>query len=361
MDEQDRRNSFDLLRLFAAFCVFFGHQIAFHGHPEMLLGLSRISLASIGLYIFFALSGYLVAQSLVRAPEPSRYFRARALRIFPGAAANVAFCIVLGACITTLAPANYFSSWQTWKFAFHNTVIVVPPTQLALPGVLENARWPVVNGSIWTLKYELLCYAIVFALFWIARLCRLPLRPFMAVCAAIAVASYIAVRSFFPLPQGDAFFTGYTAFNTSRFVMTFLAGAFVAAIEPSDDRKRLLLFVLPAILVVAGPTPEFARAGVILLLTLLVIEIGRRPFFHSRLYSRIGDLSYGTFLYAYPIQNALVTRYYDGTNGIGVTLAALGLTLGSALLSWHIVEKPALRLKRQAMPPVPNSPAPGPS
>src|SRR4051812_47604381 len=158
-----RENSFDLLRLFAAFCVYFSHQMAFLGFEEPALGPLRISLASTGLYIFFALSGYLVFNSLARNSDLAGYVRARVLRIYPAAVVNVVFCVVLGACLTTLPTSQYFAASRTWDFAFHNASIFVTPTQMHLPGVLAAARWPVVNGSIWTIKYELLCYVLLFA------------------------------------------------------------------------------------------------------------------------------------------------------------------------------------------------------
>lgn len=343
-----RQNSFNAIRLFAALCVFVSHQFSFLGRNEPALGPLGISLASTGLYIFFALSGYLIAQSLFRNSDVLRFTSARFLRIYPAAVANTLFCVGLGAVITVQPASVYWRSKEVWQYLIHNGSIVLPPTQFSLPGVLETATWPVVNGSIWTLKYELVCYTVLLLLFLACRFRREILRPLIAVCLGVAVVCYIARITYYPNPTGLSFFADYNWFNFIRFIMTFFAGAFLALATKSESRTRYAyaLFLLSACLIVFGPTPEFARGGVILLLVLLVVEVGKRSVFYSSFYQeRVGDLSYGTFLYAYPIQNVLVTRYYNGSNALLISAVCLALTLICAFVSWRLIERPTLSLK----------------
>jgi peptidoglycan/LPS O-acetylase OafA/YrhL len=341
-----RENSFDLLRLFAAFCVYYSHQLAFLGYQEPLLGPLGISLASTGLYIFFALSGYLVFLSLARSTDPRQYVMARGLRIYPGAVANVVFCLLLGACITSLPASSFFTTWQTWSYAFHNASIVVTPTQMELPGVLAAARWPAVNGSIWTIKYELLCYVMLFVVVRLGARTGAPARTAVGLCAAAAATIYIWTISTHPNPPAEVFFTSYNGFNLSRFAMTFLFGALIAACEPHGDKAKLVFLSIPAALIVFGPTQEFARCGIILLLTSFVIEVGKSRWLYSARYRRFGDLSYGSFLYAYPIQNVVNTALWNGNNFVWLTLLTTALTLGCATLSWRFVEQPCLAYKQ---------------
>jgi len=339
----DRRNSFDLIRLFAALCVLMSHQLGMAGYPEPPLGPLGIALASTGLYIFFALSGYLVCQSWLRAPNPARFLRARTLRIYPAFLINLASCLALGALLTTSSQLDYWLSPATWRFVALNAPILTVPTQFTLPGVFEDARWPIVNGSIWTIKYELICYV---AFLCLAILCKPQLaRMATAVILCGLIAAYVYWISSFPNPQGEAFFGYYNAFNLLRFIMTFSAGALYALSEPLSERTRLFFLSVPAALIVFGPNPEFGRAGIILLLVLFMIEFGKSPLLFNPGYRRLGDLSYGTFLYAYPVQNLIVTRFYDGTNFLAITLATVASVLACAWLSWRLVEAPAMRLK----------------
>lgn len=341
----DRRNSFDLIRLFAALCVLISHQLGMAGYPEPPLGPLGIALASTGLYIFFALSGYLVAHSWLRAPSAERFVRARILRIYPAFLVNIAFCVALGAVLTSLPQNDFWRSPETWRFVLLNSPILTVPTQFALPGVLNEARWPIVNGSIWTIKYELLCYLAFMALALATGWRRGLARPVLAFAVIILMAAYVHRISVFPNPEGEAFFGYYNAFNLLRFFLTFGAGALYALSEPLSERMRLVFLAVPAALIVFGPSPAFGRAGIILLLVLFMIELGKSPVFFSGRYRRIGDLSYGTFLYGYPVQNVIVTRFYDGTNLLAVTAATVATVFACAWLSWRFVEAPALRLK----------------
>ncbi len=340
-----RRNSFDAVRLFAAFSVFLSHEIGMLGYPEPALGPFGIALSSIALHIFFAVSGYLVFQSLERNPQPGRYLRARLLRIYPGAAVNAVFCVLLGAAITTLPQAAFWSEHATWAFVTRNVLIVVTPSHFDLPGVFEDARWHSVNGSIWTIKYEVLCYLVLLAIGLIGRRLGVSLRRILLWVAVVLVANDIAYLRFGPIISSEAFFGRYNLFNLSRFLLLFLAGSFYAASEPLSAPVRLACFAVPSMLVAIGPSPEVSRVGFILLLGLLTIEIGKSPLLFSRTYRRVGDISYGFYLYAYPVQNLITSRLSDGSNGLLVASLSLLATLGLATLSWWLVEKPALRLK----------------
>ena len=343
----DRRNSFDAIRMFAAFCVFYSHGLGMAGYLEPPLGPLGIALSSTGLYIFFGLSGYLVALSLKREPRPSRFVAARVLRIYPAWIVNMLFCVALGAATTTLPAVAYWHDGQTASFLRHNLPILFTPNQFQLPGVLTDARWPMINGSVWTVKYELLCYALLLGLATLVP-ARLATRRTVLTVATVAFAAlYIRHITLRPNPEGPIFFAHWNSFNLLRFFMTFLAGALYAASEPLGERTRLAYLLAAGGLITFGPSPHFARAGIILLLTVMVIELGKTRWLHSRLYQRVGDLSYGTFLYAYPVQNLVTTRLLDGHNFPLVVAVSGAGTLVCAWLSWHLVERPALRLKER--------------
>src|SRR5262245_3576389 len=113
-DQAQRQNSFDAVRLIAAFGVFYGHELLLSGRSETLFG--PIGLSSLSLYAFFALSGYLIYQSLVRDSRLSRYAQARVLRIWPAYIVNMLFCVAAGAAITTLPLGEFFRSAATLKY-----------------------------------------------------------------------------------------------------------------------------------------------------------------------------------------------------------------------------------------------------
>jgi peptidoglycan/LPS O-acetylase OafA/YrhL len=60
--------------------------------------------------------------------------------------------------------------------------------------------------------------------------------------------------------------------------------------------------------------------------------------------TRSGDYSYGLYLYAFPIQQALIMAGVPG-GALGNFALATLLAGGCAILSWHLIERPALRAK----------------
>lgn len=339
-----RQNSFDTIRLIAAFCVFYGHQLTLSGYTEPVSFAGRIALSSLGLYVFFALSGYLVYQSLARDSTLLRYTQARVLRIYPAYVVNVLFCVALGAAITRLPLAEFLTAPGTLRYAAINLPIFLTPTQFSLPGVFEDAKWATVNGSIWTIKYELLCYATLFVLY--RAVSKAYLRHALIAFAIVLIANHFYHISNFALPEPEQFFAEYNYFNVSRFFMTFFFGSLLAACEPISPRVLLSLFAVLAIVVGFFPNAELVKVGTILLLTVLVVTIGKTRLLFTVTYRRLGDLSYGFFLYAYPIQNLIWTYYSHGHGFYTVALVTALTIFACALLSWHLVEKPMLAWKR---------------
>ena len=151
-----RTNNFDFLRLFAALMVIYGHgwNLSTDGGP----GFWGVPFARVGLDIFFSISGYMVTGSWLRAPRLGLFMRKRALRILPGLAACVTFWFLAGARLTQLPLADYLTNHNALKYLSN---IILHPV-LYLPGVFQGLReHGAVNGSLWSLFPEALCYLTV--------------------------------------------------------------------------------------------------------------------------------------------------------------------------------------------------------
>ena len=155
-----RQNSFDALRLFAAWLVILGHGFILSGSTERLPLWGGIDVSVLGVAIFFTISGYLIWKSWASATSWHDFVAARALRIFPALIFVVLITVaILGPLVTTFGVRAYFEDFSTYKYLL-NSFIIDP--QYNLPGVFLNL--PVtdaVNGSLWTLRAELLCYVAV--------------------------------------------------------------------------------------------------------------------------------------------------------------------------------------------------------
>ena len=321
-----RVNNFDALRLLAALAVLVSHAFVFAGEEEPRVG--TLELGFIAVYMFFGISGFLIAQSWSIEPHLWRYLAKRALRIFPALIVLLILTVlVLGPAFTTLPLRDYLASGDTWKYLFNNSVLAL---EHELPGVFATNPYPAeVNGSLWTLGPEMFAYFGLAALGVIGGLRRKWVAPIVAVLLlgvphdptglipwthqiwllqafAVAISLYI-LRDHIPWHGGIAL---------------LLVGAF--ALAPSEGTQLLL------------------AATAIPYVTIWVAYRG--PAVLRRLATR-GDFSYGIYLYAWPVGQAVAAILPDAT-ALVVTALSLPVTFALGIASWNLVEKPALALKK---------------
>lgn len=331
------RNNFDFVRIAAAAMVLCSHQHALLFQPEpMPFGLFR--LGTLGVLIFFSTSGYLVAQSWERDPHVWRFAARRFLRIWPGLAAGIlltVFCI--GPIFTDLTLVDYFRSSVTWaylKYLYLQTV-------LYLPGVFEGNRWPVVNGSLWTILIEVKWYGLLL----VAGICGL-LRPrFRYVLVSLVVLYVVYIYfvwdvqhnplSVFPLPR---FGCEYGTFFCYGALLHFTRNMWM---------HRLALVTL-ALLLIAGALAilNYQYAAFYVCLPFAVVWIGNKSMPLLRQAGRFGDFSYGMYVYAFPIQQAVIAVMGFHHPYALMLMISFTCTMACAVLSWYLVENPALELKR---------------
>lgn len=337
-----RDNNFNLIRFVAAFSVLISHSFAVVGGPsawEPLEATFGYTLGEVAVDVFFASSGFLVTGSLLRLGSIKEFARMRALRIYPGL--FVAVCLtafVLGSTVTTLDLGAYASDLATHTYWARNATLVTG-IQHTLPGVFtELPLAGVVNGSLWTLPFEIAAYTALASL-WL--LCGNSNQSSHRFALILSIALFACLVVFHVLR-----IEAIQAHHVFRLFFMFVGGALFYSIRQHvrlDWRIGLLLAALLGTSLIESRLFVWLYPLSVAYLTLLLAYAPGRTI---RIFNRFGDYSYGIYIYAFPIQQGVLAYFPRASIAELIVLASL-LTLGMAIASWHLVEKPWLARKHR--------------
>ncbi len=346
-----RRNSVNALRLVLAGLVLASHTVQLStggGDPVGIFTNSHVDVSTMAVDAFFALSGFLITGSFESSPSVGRYLWRRALRIFPG------FWVCLVVTAGLLAPLSWWLQRHTLSgfpvgggdsatsYVWRNAGLLV--RQYYITGAFGGE---VVNGSLHTLYYEFACYLLVAAIGVLGIIRR---RPWLVV--AMLGGAWLVTLVEAIAQTGTV--TGHPGRELMlRYGTMFLAGSvghlFASRIRMTAKGGLLACLLLLAALAAAAPVAGDSRSTLTYSLlappamAYLVLLVGCSP----RL-ARIGahrDLSYGLYVYAWPVQATLVVVGALGWWVPAYMLVTLVIALAMAFLSWTYVEAPALALK----------------
>jgi peptidoglycan/LPS O-acetylase OafA/YrhL len=333
-----RDNNLNLMRLTAASMVLVAHSFSLStGQTDtepwrVTFGMTPGSTA---VEIFFLLSGLLLTQSLMRRPDAAAFVRARLLRIFPGLIVSVALTVlVLGPLFTNLPLVAYLRDPLTWKHLIKNA-LAFPHVEFFLPGVFETTPYPrAVNGSLWTLRHELTCYAMLLGA-WMGSM-LLGRRVFFPVAVVLITVVSFALRV-------SSLMDGQTLEEpSSRLFSSFFLGSCAALFARFIPLRNDVALLAIAALVLGAWMPRWMPAAYLIALPYLLVWMAYVPAGAVRSFNRLGDYSYGVYVYAFPVQQALAAA----VPGIGVWAlmgSSMAVTLALAIVSWHAIEAPASR------------------
>jgi peptidoglycan/LPS O-acetylase OafA/YrhL len=310
---------------------------------------------------FFAISGFLITASWLSNPRLRNYFVARGLRILPGlwvCLTITAFVIApIGVAIQGGPAAKLLLSRAPIEYVLKNSAVAMlkPDIGGTPQGVPWSHAW---DGSLWTLLPEVFCYITVAVLGVTGLLSRRWLIP-AALAMALALSTLLPPWSVFADaieaqqqidPAKAALVLGAVA---TRFAVMFLAGALLCQFRDVIPARWSLVAVSVVIVLASSLLPNYRLIGGIPL-TYAIIVSG--ALIHDKRLRLRTDLSYGVYIYAFPIQQLLVIWGLGSMNPVVFAVIAAFATVPLAALSWFLVEKPSLslksRLKRRSVAPV---------
>ena len=295
-----------------------------------------------GVPAFFFVSGFLIYASYCNAPG-KRYFENRFLRLFPGLLA-----VTLGAACIALAARGWHDLFDNFGTYARWFVAQMTLGQAYNPALFREIGTGVMNGALWTITTEILFYLCVPCIVWMER----RFRHTVPVLTAISFAVY-AVGPSALLGKVYHDKSVYDMIALTPLAWGWMFGLGILGVKHFEWVRRWAIYLpwlaVPlVVLAFAGDGPLFGSSGNRLGLVYFTCYTGLvlwLAFFTPYVRLR-ADFSYGVYIWHAPVANLLLV--------LGRPEAHLFflLTLAFAALSWFLVEKPALSLKRKSLHPI---------
>jgi peptidoglycan/LPS O-acetylase OafA/YrhL len=289
------------------------------------------TLGTLGVQIFFALSGFLVTQSFLAHRDLGAFVAARVLRIYPALVVATLFTIVLASFTSTLPLADYFADPQTRRY-FWQTATGYAATG-PLPGAFAHNPYPhAANGSLWTLPIELRLYAVLAVAGVVGVLAHRRVAALVA-----AVLAMLLVHAPWPLSLV------FDVVPNRSLLLIFLGGA-LAYICRDAVLLSLVAAAAAVALYLAVPRGFVHSALTLPIVVYTVLVVAYHPRLRIERLARGADFSYGLYVYAFPVQQTILATF-AGIGAWTLLVATLPLVAAMAALSWFGIERPALALK----------------
>lgn len=346
-DIYDRKNnSFDDLRfIFAAMVLYVHSFVLLYGQdvkgtdPFTIATHFQLSPGTLAVYGFFVLSGFFMIQSLEANSSLLVYAKNRILRIVP------AFWLALFLSSFIVVPLIFENSpilsiqpGSALYFFYHSAIFQAMGSVWIIDGAYINNPISSINGSMWTLKYEIMLYIFLPICYIFVYKSR---KLFLVITALLMALSIAYIFSDFML------FKIFNADEYSKLLLLstyfFYGTLFYLYRDVIIVSKRfIIVFIFIFIL-----SMFFTNFKLITLLILPYLIISMGSILKTKIFSKTGDYSYGMYIYAFPIQQTLVHFYKNSLTAETLFIFSFLLTLIFSILSWHFFEKRILRLKHK--------------
>jgi peptidoglycan/LPS O-acetylase OafA/YrhL len=285
---------------------------------------------------FFIISGFLVTSSIMRSTSVWSYLRKRILRVYPGFILLTVLTIAIVIPLSSGHLAGEHIETQV-ALAVWKTVSL---SDLKYSGAFSSNPFPgVINGSLWTIRFEFLCYIglAVLSICGVLRRRRLCLALF-----ALWLIVGFGIAVFHPTIRQYGY--GHDARANDwdfviRLVPAYLAGVvgYLYVDKLLITKSRIAGAV--ALLTAAVFIPHGMLIAMPLAVAYLILCFARSNSVRLHEFGKYGDFSYGTYLYAFPIQQLVMSEFRRPVSWEVLFVISTPLAIIAAAVSWHLVEK----------------------
>ncbi len=345
---EDRRNSLTFLRLLFAVMVIYSHAYVLGGfgkEPLMIFSLGQSSFGFMAVAGFFIISGFLITRSYQRSSTLRLFMMKRVMRIFPA----FWFCLLVSVLVVgpflyqrDTGRPGYFLVYPNNPLGYLASNLFLKVRQHGIADLFANNPYPrEVNGSLWTLFYEFSCYLSIPVL---GLLGAFQTRRKWFLAAFLVLVGLNGLEGLVGHPPEMSLLADLNSFGRRipDLFLYFMAGSVYYNFRERIRLRGGMWFAGVLLLLLVMPFGGFKMLSPLVLPYLVFWLACKLPF---AFVESAGDYSYGTYLFAFPMQQALVA-WKMNSRGFGIYfLFSILLTLPWAVISWHLVEKQTLGLK----------------
>lgn len=327
-----KSNALSFLRLFFAILVIISHSfpIGGFGAEPKAFGLSLGGGAVAG---FFTISGYLITNSRV-TQSPKNFFIRRLLRIYPGYLIAIFFTAFIFAPLIA-SKAGSWSIQNAVEYVAKSFLIVFGQPNSLQGSVAELPYDEGINGSLWTLAPEVIAYATLGLLYLNQKIRNseaVPVVVFAILAAVIEMSN--------PVHEWMLLGEEWQYVRPALVLwLYFLAGNILFKTRKviQKNKKSLPLSIL--FLILGCYTETLESIASIPLAFLILWTASALP----EIFRKVGkknDISYGVYIYAFPVQQTLTCFGIQNLGYISYFCLTLATVFPLATASWFFVERP---------------------
>ena len=329
-------NFFTPLRFLFADLVLVGHAFVVVGgqsdsEPHIFF---HFTFSYLAVNLFFIASGFLVTKSMLYREEVASYSSARFLRIYPGLFVHVLLMmLILGPLTTDLPLKQYFTHPDLWIQPF--LVLPFVESSMHLPGIFPDNAEHQASATLWTLRYEILAYIGTLIAFLLGLLKHrwMLLAQFVGFAIALPLAHVFGIYDNLPA----------TFQSLLRFGVCYGLGAAIYGYRDVITFRFLMIPLLFAAAALANGTAIF-EVMVTVALGYILFWLAYASFPKFKWMQKLSDVSYGLYIYHWAVLQG-VFMVWPTANVLQLILVSSPIAIGLSILSWRLVEKPALKLK----------------
>lgn len=334
-------NNFDLLRILFAWFVIISHSYVLNGDgatdPLFEMTQQTFLFSFIGVKGFFIISGYLIFKSMMVSTSMFEYLVKRMLRIFPALAVVLLVTLAAVYFVYPSSSISFFSNKEVYTYFLGNIILFKP--HFFISGIFSGLPSAAINGSLWTIEYEFFFYLFILLFFYIRSQ-----KKQLITALSVVVVLFLVVRLFFYdwTIQTHFFIPLEPLFDLGPY---FLMGSLLSCFDFDNIPAKNAIAAVLVVVLVAGVYCKVGHTVVYFTLPFLVIYVGKQT---SRVatwvHAKLGDPSYGIYLYAFPLQQFLIYWYRPSTIVLFIASSIGAFIFG--YLSWIYIEKKSLALKQ---------------